>query len=235
MLPTAARSAAAGASATESAKPSTAAKSSATAEAAASESSAAPAEDLGKKKPEKQAAQRSQEDDQYDDNNCDDPADRNAAAGFRRGPSRGARLSGRELNSRIRGNDICNPAGDQLQGVVVISASHQRNRFALKTAHLAIGQNGFQPVTYFDAGSMIPYNVQDQNAAICRFAADAPFLEESNGIALNVGAVEGIDGDQGDLSVSFFVDLPADVVYLRDGALVKNVCEIVDVTRRLEL
>ena len=61
------------------------------------------------------------------------------------------------------------------------------------------------------------------------------FLKRSNRVAFNVGAIEGIDGDEGDLRVRLLVDLAADVVDLRGRAGIENVREIVDVTRRLKL
>jgi len=44
-----------------------------------------------------------------------------------------------------------------------------------------------------------------------------------------------VDGDDGDLSVGFFVDLTADVAHLRGGVRVEYVGEVVDVAGGLEL
>ena len=56
------------------------------------------------------------------------------------------------------------------------------------------------------------------------------FLKRSTAIALDVGAIEGIDRDERDLGVSLFIDLPADVGDLRGRVRIQNMGEIIDVT-----
>ena len=140
-----------------------------------------------------------------------------------------------QLNARIRRNHFGHAAGYQQQGFVVVPAPHQRNGFALKTADLAIGQNRLQSVTHFNASAVIPDGVKDQNPAIGGFRADPPFLEEVDRVTLDVGPIQGIDGHDGNLGVSLFVDLPADVRDLCRRIRAENVREIVDVTCGLEL
>ncbi len=76
---------------------------------------------------------------------------------------------------------------------------------------------------------------KNEHAMISGLGADSPFLEKVGGIALNVGAVEGIYGNDSDLRVSFLVDLEADVVKLRDRVLVENMSKVVDVIGWAEL
>ena len=66
-------------------------------------------------------------------------------------------------------------------------------------------------------------------------AADAPFFEEIGGIAFNVDAIQCVDGDDRDLGMSLLVDLGTDVGHLRNGGGIQNVCEIVDISGRLQL
>ena len=70
---------------------------------------------------------------------------------------------------------------------------------------------------------------------ICALVADAPFLEQINREALDIGAIQRIDGYQRDLGVRLFVDLLAGVVDLRNRVRIKNVREIIDVSGRLQL
>ena len=54
---------------------------------------------------------------------------------------------------------------------------------------------------------MILDGVEDQNSPVCGLAANPPFLEKIDCVSFNVGAIEGIDSDQGDLRMGLFVDL----------------------------
>jgi hypothetical protein len=235
MLPATASPATTRTSSTKTTEPTTTTKSTTTAEPAPSKASTASPKNLGKQEPEKQAAQRSYQDDQYNDNKQDDPADRDTTTRCALRWSWRARLVARELDSRILGDDLGNAAGDQQQSLVVAIALHQREGLPLKTAYLSIRQNRFQPITDFNSRTVILDGVEDQNSPVCGLAADPPSLEEIDGISFDVGAIEGIDGDQGDLGVGVCVNLPADIVDLRSGGGIKNVREIVDVARRVEL
>ena len=70
---------------------------------------------------------------------------------------------------------------------------------------------------------------------VCGFAADAPFVEEIDRITFDVGSVERLNGDDGNLRVRLLVDLLTNIVELRDGVLVKDVSEVVDVIRGFQL
>ena len=70
---------------------------------------------------------------------------------------------------------------------------------------------------------------------VCGLAADAPLLVQGDGVTFNVGTVQGIYRDYGDLRVRFLIELLADVVQLRDGGRVENVGEIVDVVSGMQL
>jgi hypothetical protein len=146
-----------------------------------------------------------------------------------------SRLRIRELHARIRRNDIRHTACDQQQGIVVVSAAHERDGFALKTPNFAVGQNRFQAVSDLDASTVIFYCVHNQHATVCGFGAHAPFLEKVNRVTLYVGPIKGINCYHSHLCVSLLVDLPSDVSDLRDRGLIKNVREIIDVSRGLKL
>ena len=96
------------------------------------------------------------------------------------------------------------------------------------------GKNRFEAVADFDAGAMILDRVENQDAAIGRFAADAPLVEEIDGITFDVGAVERIDRHDRDLGVGFLVDLTAEIFNLGNCVGIENVGEIVDVAGGLE-
>src|SRR6185437_114489 len=110
-----------------------------------------------------------------------------------------------------------------------------RNGLTLKTSHLAIRQDGLQPIAHFNPGAMVPDGIQDQNSAITSLIADPPFMEQINGVALDVGAVERIDGEQRDLHVSLLINLQTDIFYLGSSARLEHMCEVLDVDSRVEL
>lgn len=119
--------------------------------------------------------------------------------------------------------------------MAVIAAPHQRNRFPLEPANFSIRQDGLQPVSNFDSGAMVLDRVKNQYALIGRLGPNAPFVEEVYCIALDVVAVESINRDQGDLRMSFLIDLRAEVFELRLGLCVQDICEVVNVSGRFEL
>lgn len=133
------------------------------------------------------------------------------------------------MNSGILRDDIRDATCDLQQSPAVIAVAHQRYRFTLKAAYFSIGQDRFQTITDFNTGAPIPNGVQNENSPICCFAAYTPFLEEVDRITLNIGAIEGVDRDHGNLGMGPLLDLAADVIHLRDRILVKNMREIVDV------
>ncbi len=119
--------------------------------------------------------------------------------------------------------------------MIVVSAFHQRNGFALKASHLAVGQDRLQSIANFDSRTVILNGVENQDAAIGGLCADAPLVEEIDRVTFDVGAVERIDGDERDLGVGFVVDLMAEVFDLTFCALVEHSGEIVDVAGGLEI
>ena len=78
---------------------------------------------------------------------------------------------------------------------------------------------------------MVANRQQNQDSAIRRLAADSPLLEKVNRVTLDVAALERVDGDDGNLGVSFLVDLRTQVVELGDGVAIENMGEVVDVVR----
>jgi hypothetical protein len=57
----------------------------------------------------------------------------------------------RERYATIGCDCLRNAAGHQQNGPVVIAASQQRNCFPPKSTDLAVRQNAFEPVAYFEA------------------------------------------------------------------------------------
>jgi hypothetical protein len=70
---------------------------------------------------------------------------------------------------------------------------------------------------------------------IRHLAAYAPLLEEIDRITIHFRAIQRIDGYDRNLSVRLLFNLLANVIQLRDRALVQHVGEVVDVVRRTEL
>src|SRR5271165_342841 len=233
-LPTATGAAATGASTAKTAEASASTKSaSPTAKAAAS---SAASEHARKQNPEENITQRSGKDDNDNDDDQDDTAE--GYSFFLRltnALGRSAGLSVGELNSSVGRNHFGHAGCDQQQSLAVVAAAHQRDDLTLEAADLTIGENRLQPIANFNAITVILDYVEDQHAAVGRLRADAPLVEKIDGIALDVGAVERVDGDYGDLRMGFVVDLVADVFHLRGCAGVDDVGEIVDIAGGLEL
>ncbi len=139
------------------------------------------------------------------------------------------------MDAGVLGDDVRDPRSDEQEGLAIVAGAHEWDRFALKSADLAVGQDGLEPVANLDAGAVIVDGIQNQNAAVGGLAAYSPLMEEVDGVAFDIGAIERVNGDDGDLGVRLLVDFAADVVHLRDGVLVQNVSEIVDVIGGFEL
>src|SRR5208283_2498340 len=151
-----------------------------------------------------------------DQNNADERY--SVTFGLRGGLRGSERLNICQLNSSVGGDDIGHTGCDQQKRLTVIPAAHQRNRFPLEVASLAIGQNRLKSVSDFNARFVILDCVKNQHSAIRRFVPDSPSVEQAVGIGLNVGAIERVDRYQCDLRVSVVVDLAADVGDLSSGA-----------------
>ena len=120
ILPTAARTAAAGASTAESSEATTSAKTASPAEASPTpktasppESSPASAKNLRKEQPEQEFAQGREEDDQSNDNDYKDSAEGYSGVFGRLASSRRAWLRRRELNAGIGCDDVGDAACNQ--------------------------------------------------------------------------------------------------------------------------
>jgi len=146
-----------------------------------------------------------------------------------------AGLGVRELNPGITRNHIGNTAGNQEQGLAIVFAAHQWNGFTLEASYLAVGQDRLQTVSHFNTRPVVFDCVKDQDATVRGFRADAPLVEKVDGVAFDIRAVERIDGNNGDLGMSFFVNLAAKVFDLRFGGLIEDAGEIVDIAGGLEL
>ena len=66
-----------------------------------------------------------------------------------------------------------------------------------------------------------------------RLAANAPLLEQVDGITVDVRPVQRIDRHHRYLRVSFLVNLLAEIVELRRGALIEDVGKVIEVCTRL--
>ena len=139
------------------------------------------------------------------------------------------------MDTRILRDDLCNTRRHQCDSAVEVILPEQRNGFASDCADFPIWQNRFQPVANFDPVTMILCRQQDQHALVCGFAADAPFVEEIDRIAFDVGSVERLNSDDGNLRMRLLVDLLTNIVELRDGVLIKDVSKVVDVIRGFQL
>jgi hypothetical protein len=133
------------------------------------------------------------------------------------------------LDAAIVGNDLGNPGGHEQERTAVVAPLHQRYSFALKASYLSVRQNRFQAVTHLYPGAPIAYDVQNQNPAIRRLAADSPFFEQVDGVGFYVGAIERIDRNDGNLRMGLLVDLPTDAIHLPEDSRIKNMREIIDI------
>ena len=127
------------------------------------------------------------------------------------------------------------PVHHQRERVVVVSAPHQRNGLALKTAYLAVRQDRFETVTDFYSCAMVLDRVDDQDTFVGLLTADSPLLEKIDRVALDVATVESGDGDQRDLRTGLLIHLLSKPVQLRDGIGAEHVREIVDVAGGLKV
>ena len=82
---------------------------------------------------------------------------------------------------------------------------------------------------------MVVDGVQDQHSAVGGLTSHSPLMEEIDRVTFNIGAIERPDGHHRDLGMRLLVDLPADIIHLRDRALIQNVGKIVDVVGGFEL
>jgi len=144
-----------------------------------------------------------------------------------------ARTHAGELHTRILRNDLGDPRYHKRDRAAVVVLAQKWNRFAAEAPYFAIWENRLQPVANLGSVAVFLCGQQDQHTAICGFAADSPFLVQISGIALDIGAIERLNCDYGDLRVRLLIDLPADVIELCDGGLVENMREIIDVVCRL--
>ena len=140
-----------------------------------------------------------------------------------------------ELNAGVLCNNICDPRSKQEQRLAVIACPHDRDGFPLKSPYFSVRQYRFQAVANFNTGAMVVDGVKNQYAAIRRLAAYAPLMEQIDGVTFDIGAVERLDGHYGDLRMRFLIDLKADLVHLRDRALIQNAGKIIDVIGILQL
>jgi len=230
-LPATAGAAAAGTASPESSETAATAAEAAT---TASITTATAAAQSGKKDPEQDTAQGCEQDDQQNDAQNEQLFSGQPSLGRALGRCELWAIAG-QLDAGILRDDVGDPCSHQRYGAVVVILPQQRDRFAAKASDLAIRQDRFQPVADFDAVFVVLHRQQDQDSVVRGFAPDSPLLVQGHGVALDVGAVQGIYCDHGNLRLRFLVELLADVIELRDGGLIKDVSEVVDVVGGAQL
>jgi hypothetical protein len=140
-----------------------------------------------------------------------------------------------ERDAGVLRDDIGNPRRHEQHCAAVVALLQEGNGFAPKAADFAVRQNRLQAVANFDAVFPVLHSEENQNSVIGGFAADAPLLVQVDGVVLNFRTVQGIDGHNRDLRVRFLFDLQADVIQLRDCALIENMGKVAHIVGRTHL
>jgi len=140
-----------------------------------------------------------------------------------------------DLDSGIVRDHFRNACRQQEQSSAVIAIAQLGNRLAPEATDFSIRQYRLESVAHFDAIFAILHGEQDQNAAVCRLAADSPLLKQVYGVTLNVGAIERIHRNHSNLRVRLLVDLPTDAVDSGNRVLVYGVSEVVNVISGMQL
>ena len=187
------------------------------------------------KQPEQDVAQRSHKHDQDNYAKNEQLLPGQPLFGLAAGLHRELRAVSGQFNAGILRDDIRDSRRHQRHGAVVVVLPQQRDSLAAEASDLAVGQDRFQSVADFDAVFVVLHRQQDQDTVVRGFASDTPLLVQGDGVALDVRTVESVYRDYGDLRLGFLVELLADVVQLRDGGLVEDVGEVVDVVGGTQL
>jgi hypothetical protein len=77
--------------------------------------------------------------------------------------------------------------------------------------------------------------IQDEHPAVGGLASHAPLMKKIHRVTFNIGTIQGLDAHNGDLGMCLLVNLPADLIHLRDRVLIQNVREVIDVVGGFEL
>src|SRR5579863_2593941 len=193
---------------------------------------AAPASSTQKKAQQQTSPERRSNEDNEDYDEDRNPASRETLIvllwSYRR-----RRMYAGELNTCIPRNHVGNPRDHERHRTAIVALSQEWNGLTADAAGLAVRQNRLQPVANLDSVPVVLSRDQNQHTAIGGFAADPPFLIQIDGIALDIGAIQGLNCNYGNLCVCLLIDLTTDVIDLSNGGLVENMREIVDVARRL--
>jgi hypothetical protein len=229
-LPAAAGATTAGTASTKASEPAAPAPEASTAAVAAPAATGAK-----QKHPEQDLAQRSQKDNQENYAKNEQLLSRQPFLRLTAGRRRELRTRSRQLYTGVLRDDIRDPRRHQGNGAAIVILPEQRDCLAAKVSDLAIGEDRLQSVADFDAVFPVLHRQKDEDSVVRGFAADTPLLVQVNGVTLNVRTIQGIHRDYGDLGVRLLVELLADVIQLRDGGLIENMGEIVDVVGRMQL
>ena len=138
-----------------------------------------------------------------------------------------------QSDAGVLGDDVGDAAGDEEERGVVISLAEDGDGFASEAADFAVGEDAFEAVADLSPIFVVVGGVEDEDAAAHLLGADSPFCGESVGVVEGGLVADGGDGDDGDLSFGFLVDLGAEGGELGFGVGGKDVGEIADVSEGL--
>ena len=138
-----------------------------------------------------------------------------------------------EGDAGVLGDDVGDAAGDEEESGVVIVLAEDGDGFAAEGADFAVGENAFEAVADLRPIFVVVGGVEDEDAATDLFGADAPFCGEGVGVVEGGLAVDGGDGDDGDLGFGFLIDLGAEGGEFGFGVGGEDVGEVADVAEGL--
>ena len=136
-----------------------------------------------------------------------------------------------EGNAGVGGDDFGDLPDAEGDGGVVVALLGVGDHGAEDVAGAGVVEDAFEAVTYLDAASARIHDEEHEDAAIGSLGANLPFVFKRGGELFDgLVAVEGLDGDEGDLGVGLAIDLGAEGfnALLCGGG--QDACEVADVT-----
>ena len=124
--------------------------------------------------------------------------------------------------------------GEQKQRAAVIVLLKQRDHFASKAAHFAVREDWLEAVADSNEIFAVVGSEQNHDSAVFLFGTNSPLLGQVYGVIGRFGAIEGANGNNGDLHGCFLVDFLAESgeFFLCAGA--DHTRKIIHVALRLE-
>jgi hypothetical protein len=136
-----------------------------------------------------------------------------------------------EGDSGVGGDDLGYLADTEGDGGVVVALLGGWHHGAADVADFGVVEDAFEAVTYLDAASSGIHDENHEYAAVGPFGSNLPLVFKGGGeLFYGLVAVEGFDGDDGDLGVGLTIDLSAEVFDALPGGGGENACEVVDVS-----